>query len=94
MSDIRHRKLKKIRTLEIGERDIKPFTCGKPKIKTFKFNLTETVEPDNLLQCKRRDIAWMVSCASIDTTPMWHGGHFLGVNTGQSGTHVIWCQVC
>ena len=73
VSDIRHRKLKKKRTLEIGERDIKPFTCGKLKIKNYKFHLTETVEPDNLLQCKRRDIAWMVSCASIDTIPMWHG---------------------
>ena len=45
----------------------------KTETEKFKFNFTETVELDNLLQCKSRDIAWMVSCASIDTTTMWHG---------------------
>lgn len=63
----------KRRTLVVQDSDIPPYIGVKPKINQFQFHVTETVVPSCLKQFERRDNAWMISCAFVENTPMWHG---------------------
>ncbi len=61
----------------IKEKEIQPYTSKKPKIVEFQYLILASPEPENLLQARRRDIAWMISCATVNITPMWHGWNAL-----------------
>ena len=65
------------RTLDVQDSDIPPYIGVKPKVTQFQFHVTETEVPSCLKQFERRDTAWMIFCAFIENTPMWHGWNSL-----------------
>ena len=45
----------------------------KPRILTFNYSVKEVNKPSHLIQIRRRDIAWAMSCELFVDTPMWSG---------------------
>jgi len=50
----------------------------KPRTSKFEFTVKKSdIEPVNLVDMERRDMAWIISCALLNHTPMWIGWNSL-----------------